>query len=83
MSRRSSPDAYEVNGVTYSFNNLTTQIATVDLSAGGTTGVGNFDPAAEVLQGASPVAPEPASVGLAALGFAALLFFARRRRRLL
>jgi hypothetical protein len=75
--------ATEVNGVTYSFNDLTTQIATIDLSTGGTTGVGNFDPAAEVLQGASPVAPEPASVGLAALGFAALLFFARRRRRLL
>jgi hypothetical protein len=75
--------ATEVNGVTYSFNDLTTQIATIDLSTGGTTGVGNFDPAAEVLQGASPVVPEPASVGLAALGFAALLFFARRRRRLL
>jgi hypothetical protein len=73
--------ATEVNGVTYSFNDLTTQIATIDLSTGGTTGVGNFDPAAEVLQGASPVAPEPASVGLAALGFAAILFFVRRKSR--
>ncbi len=71
--------AVEVNGISYSFNDLTTQIATIDLSTGGTMGVGNFDPAAEVLQGASPVAPEPASVGLAALGFAALLFFARRK----
>jgi hypothetical protein len=73
--------ATEVNGVTYSFNDLTTQIATIDLSTGGTTGVGNFDPAAEVLQGASPVVPEPASVGLAVLGFAAILFFVRRKSR--
>lgn len=71
--------AAEVNGITYSFNDLTTQIDTIDLLTGGTTGVGNFDPAAEVLQGASPVTPEPASVGLAALGFAALLSFARRK----
>jgi hypothetical protein len=73
--------ATEVNGVTYSFNDLTTQIATIDLSTGGTTGVGNFDPAAEVLQGASPVVPEPASVGLAVLGFAAILFFVKRKSR--
>jgi hypothetical protein len=72
--------ATEVNGITYAFNDLTTQIATIDLLTGGTTGVGNFDPAAEVLQGASPVVPEPASVGLVALGFVALLFFARRKR---
>jgi hypothetical protein len=69
----------EVNGVSYAFDNLTTQIATVDLSTGGTTGIGYFDPAAAVLQGAAPVAPEPASVGLAALGFVALVFFARRK----
>ncbi len=74
--------ATEVNGITYAFNDLTTQIATIDLLTGGTTGIGTFDPAAEVLQGASPVAPEPASVGLAALGFAALLFLAKRKRDL-
>jgi hypothetical protein len=45
--------ATEVNGITYAFNDLTTQIATLDLLTGGTTGVGNFDPAAEVLQGAA------------------------------
>jgi PEP-CTERM motif-containing protein len=74
--------ATEVNGITYAFNDLTTQIEAIDLSTGGTTAVGNFDPAAEVLQGASAVTPEPASVGLAALGFAALLFFARRKKDL-
>jgi hypothetical protein len=72
--------ATEVNGITYAFNDLTTQIATVNLLTGGTTGIGTFDPAAEVLQGAAPVTPEPGSVGLAALGLAALLFFARRKR---
>jgi hypothetical protein len=74
--------ATDVNGIVYAFNDLTTQIATIDLLTGGTTAIGNFDPAAEVLQGASPVAPEPASVGLAAAGFAALLFFIRRKRSL-
>ncbi len=72
--------ATEVNGVTYAFDDSTTQIDTIDLSTGAATAVGNFDPAAEVLQGAAPVTPEPASVGLAVLGFAALLFFARQRR---
>ncbi len=72
--------ATDVNGITYTFNDLTTQIATINLSTGQTTGVGTFDPAAEVLQGASPVVPEPASVGLAVMGFVALLFCARRKR---
>jgi hypothetical protein len=72
--------ATEVNGITYAFNDLTTQIATVNLLTGGTTGIGTFDPAAEVLQGAAPVTPEPGPVGLTALGLAALLFFARRKR---
>ncbi len=71
--------ATEVNGITYAFNDLTTQIATMNLLTGATTGVGNFDPAAEVLQGASPVMPEPASLGLSVFGFIALLFFARRK----
>jgi hypothetical protein len=74
--------ATEENGITYAFNDLTTQIDTIDLLTGGTTGIGNFDPAAEVLQGASPGAPEPASVGLAAIGFATFLFFAMRKATL-
>lgn len=73
--------ATEVDGVTYAFNDNSTQIDTINLSTGATTAVGNFDPAAEVLQGAAPT-PEPASVGLAALGFAALLFFATRKKEL-
>ncbi len=72
--------ATNVNGITYAFNDLTTQIETIDLLTGGATPIGNFDPAAEVLQGASPVTPEPASVGLAGLGSAALLLFTRRGR---
>jgi PEP-CTERM motif len=69
----------EVDGISYAFNNLTTQISTMNLLTGGTTGVGYFDPAAEVLQGAAPVVPEPASIGFAALGLVALLFWGRRR----
>jgi PEP-CTERM motif len=69
----------EVDGMSYSFDNLTTEIAPIDLSTGGTKSVGNFDPAAEVLQGATPVVPEPASVGLAMIGFVALVFLARRK----
>ena len=71
--------ATDVNGVTYSFNDLTTQIATINLLTGGTMGVGYFDPAAEVLQGASQVTPEPASILLAALGVGALFFLLRRQ----
>lgn len=74
--------ATEVNGITYAFNDLTTQIDTIDLLTGAATPIGNFDPAAEVLQGASAVTPEPASVGLAAAGLAAVLLFVRRRRDL-
>ncbi len=72
--------ATDVHGTSYAFADLTAQIETINLSTGGATPIGNFDPAAEVLQGASPVAPEPASVGLAGLGFAAIFFLARPRR---
>lgn len=74
--------ATEVNGLTYAFNNPTTKIETIDLSTGGATVIGSFDPAASVLQGASPVTPEPASVGLACVGFAVILFFAKRRKEI-
>ncbi len=70
--------ATEVDGISYAFNDLTTQIDTVDLLTGDATPIGNFDPAAEVLQGAAPIAPEPASLALAGLGFVMLCAFVRR-----
>lgn len=72
--------ATQVNGITYAFNDLTTQIETIDLLTGAATPVGSFDPAAEVLQGASAATPEPASIGLAAAGFAAFLLLVSRKR---
>jgi hypothetical protein len=71
--------ATEVDGITYSFNDLTTQIATIDLLTGGTTGIGNFDPAAEVLQGAAAT-PEPFSIALVGLGIGMILVGRVRRR---
>ena len=71
--------ATEVHGSSYAFGDLTTQIETIDLLTGAATPIGNFDPAALVMQGASPVTPEPASAGLAGLGCAVLFFLARRR----
>ena len=60
----------DVNGTNYAFDDLTGQVLTLDLANGTTTVVGSFDPAAGVIQGASPV-PEPSSlslVGAALLG---------------
>jgi hypothetical protein len=70
--------ATEVNGISYAFNDLTTQIGTIDPLTGEATPIGNFDPAAEVLQGAAPITPEPASLTLAGLGFVMWYIFARR-----
>ncbi len=71
--------ATEVHGITYSFNDLTTQIANIDLSTGRTTGVGNFDPAAEVIQGAAAT-PEPFSIALVGLGLGMLIVGRLRKR---
>lgn len=71
--------AMVVNGSTYEFNDLTGQIATLDLSTGTTNPTGYFDPSAGVIQGAAPT-PEPESLALASIGIAALVISRRRRR---
>jgi hypothetical protein len=68
-----------VNGVSYEFNDLTGQIATIDLSTGSTTPIGFFDPSAGVIQGAAAT-PEPASFLLASLGITGFAVAWRRRR---
>jgi hypothetical protein len=68
-----------VNGISYEFNDLAGQIATIDLSTGATTPIGFFDPSAGVIQGAAAT-PEPASFMLASFGIAGLAVAWRRRR---
>jgi hypothetical protein len=71
-----------VNGTYYAFNDLTSQIVTLNLANGNTSFAGNFDEAAAgVIQGASTPVPEPASVALTGLGIAAVLVWKRQRRR--
>ncbi len=70
--------AITVNGTTYVFDDMVSEVLALNLSNGNTTFVGNFDPAAGVIGGASP-APEPASLALAAFGLVAFGF--RRLRR--
>jgi len=68
----------DVNGTDYAFDDPTKQILALDLTNGSTTAVGNFDPAAGVIQGATPT-PEPSSlilVGTMLLGFGS---FSRRK----
>jgi len=71
-----------VNGTLYAFGDATSQVLTLNLTNGDTTVVTNFDPAAGIIGGASPVAPEPASAALAATGIIAAALLFRRRTRL-
>ena len=69
----------DVNGTFYAFNGGTGQIVTLDLANGQTSFVGDFDPAAGIVTGASPV-PEPTSIALAAFGITGLAIYRRRRQ---
>jgi hypothetical protein len=68
------------NGTFYAFKNDTSQIVTLNLANGSTTLVTDWDPAAGLVFGASPV-PEPVSMTLAGLGMAALSLGRGLRRR--
>jgi hypothetical protein len=70
--------AADVNGTVYAFENMTSQVVTLNLANGNASFVGNFDPSAGIIDGATPV-PEPASIVLTVLGIAALAI--RRRRK--
>ena len=70
----------DVNGTSYAFNDLTNQVVKIDLANGNTVSVTNFDAAAGVIQGASPVVPEPASIMFVGCGIAGLLVCRARRR---
>ena len=70
-----------VNGTYFAFNDFTNQINSLDLASGNTSFVANFDPAAGVIQGASPVpTPEPASLALVGSGLVAIATRLRRAR---
>ncbi|MDQ6662931.1 MAG: PEP-CTERM sorting domain-containing protein [Acidobacteriota bacterium] len=69
-----------VNGTVYGFDDSAGQVVTLDLANGKTTFVTNFDPAAGLIFGASPV-PEPTSMALAGIGIVLIAFSRRRRSR--
>jgi hypothetical protein len=73
--------ATDVNGTVHAFIDMSSEVATLNLTNGNTTFVSNFDPAAGVIDGATPV-PEPASIALTCLGIAALTICRRRKARL-
>ena len=57
-----------LNGTVYGLNGVTSQIITLDVTNGATTFVSDIDPALELIGGAAPEVPEPASIALAAIG---------------
>lgn len=70
--------ALEVNGTVYGFENMTSQVLTLNLTNGNTTLFGNFDTPAGLIGGASPVS-EPGSIALAGIGIAAIVVWRRRK----
>lgn len=69
-----------VNGTSYAFDDITSQIESLNLANGNTTFVSNFDPAAGVIQGAATT-PEPASMTLVGIGLVAIATWRRRGRQ--
>jgi hypothetical protein len=71
--------AVSVNGVSYEFNDVTRQIATINLSTGATNLIGSsFAVSVGPIQGAA-LTPEPASMALAGIGIAVIVVSRRRR----
>jgi hypothetical protein len=70
--------AVAVNGSVYAFDNVTSQIFTLDVTNGSTTFVSDFDPAFPVVLGASPV-PEPRPLALSGIGILIGLFWRWRK----
>jgi hypothetical protein len=71
--------ALQVNGIVYGFTAGNT-VLTLNVANGNTTFVTNYDATAFDILGAAPT-PEPASLGLVAMGIAAVLVAGRRRFR--
>jgi hypothetical protein len=57
------------------------ELFTLNLANGNTSFVTDVDPSATAIDGASPIAPEPASLALAGIGIAAIGFWKRRTRK--
>lgn len=70
----------QVNGIFHAFDNMSSQEVSLDLANGQTSVLYNFDPAAGLIGGGSPDAPEPASMTLAGIGIAAMVVWKRRKR---
>jgi hypothetical protein len=69
-----------VNGTYYAFDDITSQIESLNLANGNTTFVSDFDPAAGVIQGAAAT-PEPTSMALVGIGLVAITTWRRRARQ--
>jgi hypothetical protein len=70
----------DLNGTIYGFNGVTNQVVTLDVTNGTTSFVSNIDASAGLVGGAAPTVPEPASIALAAIGIASIVFSRRRKR---
>jgi hypothetical protein len=72
----------DLNGTIYGFSGVTNQVVTLDVTNGTTDFVSNIDASAGLIGGAAPAVPEPASIALAGIGIASIVFCRRRRRHL-
>jgi hypothetical protein len=72
----------DLNGTIYGFNGMTNQVVTLDVTNGTTSFVSNIDASAGLIGGAAPTVPEPASIALAALGIASIVYWRQQRRHL-